>query len=92
MVELSMGEGTTVVVEEGQAALPLVLVPFEAVPEEEAQALRKQATKTKRLQVVAVAQDVLCVASERLGQMEGTTGEASGSEAGHTDEEASSVI
>lgn len=35
------------------------------------------------------ALDVLCVAPGRLGQMEGTTGEASSSGTGHTDEEAS---
>lgn len=35
MIEQGKGEGTAVVGKEGQAALPLLLVPFEAVPEEE---------------------------------------------------------
>lgn len=45
--------------EEGQAALSLVLVPFEAVPEEESVARRKQTTKVKRLHALTAAQDVL---------------------------------
>lgn len=63
-------EGTTVVGEEGRAALPLVLVPFDAVPEEEPQAQSKQATKAKWLQAVVVAQDVLRTTPGRLGQIE----------------------
>lgn len=55
MFKLSGEEGTTVVGEKGRAALPLVLVPFDTVPEEEPQAQRKQATKAKWLQAVAVA-------------------------------------
>lgn len=38
---LGGGQGTAVVGEEGEAARPLVLMPFEAVPEEERQAQRK---------------------------------------------------
>lgn len=60
MIEPIEGEGVVGVKEEGQSALPLVLVLFEGVPEEELQARKKQATKAKRLQVVAAAQDVLC--------------------------------
>lgn len=41
MVEPSVGEGTDIVIEEGQVSMPLVLVPFEVVPKEEAQAWRK---------------------------------------------------
>lgn len=35
VIEPGKGEGVAVVGKEGQAALPLVLVPFEPVPEEE---------------------------------------------------------
>lgn len=38
MIKPSVGEGMIVVCEEGQVTLPLVLVPFEAVPDEEPQA------------------------------------------------------
>lgn len=48
-------EGAAGVGEEGQVALPLVMVPFEAVPEEEPPARRKQAIKARRLQAMTVA-------------------------------------
>lgn len=66
----------------GQSTLPLVLVPFEAVPEEEPAARRKQATKSKRLQALTVAQDMLYAVLGRLGLREGARREASASGAG----------
>lgn len=68
-----MGDGG----EEGQTTLPLVLVPFEPVTEEELAAQRKQAAKARRLQVLIEAQAVLCVVLGRLGRIEGETGESS---------------
>lgn len=65
------GDGGWVGGEEGQASLPLVLVPFEAVPKEEPVARRKQATKSRRLQVLTTAQDVLCPAPGRLDRIQG---------------------
>lgn len=47
--------------EGGKAALQLVLVPFELVVEEEPAARRKEATKSRRLQALTAAQDMLCV-------------------------------
>lgn len=73
--------------EEGQAALPLELVPFEAVLEEKPAARRKQATKERRLQALTAAQDVLCLAPERLGWIEGVREEASASGVGRSEEE-----
>lgn len=75
--------------QEGQASLPLVLVPFEAVPKEEPVARRKQATKSRRLQVLTAAQDVLCPAPGRLDRIQGVGGEASALGAGRSEEEAS---
>lgn len=55
--------------EEGQAALSLVLVPFEDMSEEKPAARRKQATKSRRLQALTVVQDVLCAVPGRLGRI-----------------------
>lgn len=63
--------------EEGQTTLPLVLVPFGPVTEEELAAQRKQAAKARRLQALTDAQAVLCVVPGRLGRIEGETGESS---------------
>lgn len=82
----SRGQGIAEVGKKGQG---LVLVPFEAVPEEEAQARRKQAANAKRTEARTAAQDVLCAAPRRLGQVELTRGETNRVGAGHSEEEAS---
>lgn len=61
--------------EGGQAALQLVLVPFELVAEEEPAARRKEATKSRRLQALTVAQDMLCSVPGMLGRAVGERGE-----------------
>lgn len=80
-------EGTANVGKEGHAALPLVLVPFEAVPEEEQRVRMKQAAR--RQEVRTVAQDVLCAAPGRLGYIELTRGEASSTRTRYSGEEVS---
>lgn len=52
-------------------SLPLVMVPFEVVPEKGPAARRKQVTKSKRLQALTVVQDVLCAAPGTLERIEG---------------------
>lgn len=75
--------------DEGQAVLPLVLVPFEAFLEEEPAARSKQATKTRKLQALTAAQDVLYATPGWLGRIEGARVEASATRADHSEEEAS---
>lgn len=82
---MSPNEGPTVVDgrEEERAIVPVVVVPVEAGPEEEQRARRKQTAKTAR----DVAQDVLCAAAGRLGEVEMTRGGTNG--AGQSEEESS---
>lgn len=65
--------------EEGQEALPLVLVPFEPVTEEETLAQRKQTAKVRKLQALTDTQAMLCAVLGRLGRIEGERGESSAS-------------
>lgn len=74
---------------EGKTILPLVLVPFKAVLEEESEARNKQATKARKLQALTAAHDVLYATPGRLGRIEGARAEANASEADHSEEEAS---
>lgn len=77
-------EGTAVQQDEGQGALPLVLVP-----EEEQRARNKQAANAKRTEARAMVQDVLYAAPGRLGQVELTMGEGSGAGVAQSEEAAS---
>lgn len=76
---------------EGRQALPLVVVPFEPVREEEPAVRRKQVTKAKRLQALTVAYDMLCAAPGKLGMIEKEGGELSAVGAGRSEEKVSEV-
>lgn len=82
-------QGGVAVGDEGQEVLLLVIVPFEATPEEEQRARRKQAANAARVKGRNIVHDVLCAEPRRLGQVELTRGETSGASAGHSEEEAS---